>query len=348
MAELVTVIIPAYNSEKTIQDAILSALSQTWEDIEVIVVDDGSTDDTLTLCRAIAAENEKVRIIHSKEEGVSAARNRGITAANGEFITFLDADDALEPDMVAVLMDILANTGADIAGCGFASVQAGEKPKAARKPKNHAEEIGELSVFMGDEIISGAVLEKDTRIWSKLFTRKAIGRVRFREDFSIGEDFLFMMDVTAAGNEGAPLIYVRTARKLYRYLINPKGAMERPFTKTHMDQVRCWETAGEIIDEHFPLLAAGRDTKAKLASIQIIYAVLTAGKILMLPDELQALYQEEFNLLHSKLLEYRKVPGSFMKLPEDYKMRSVMLAIFPSNYRRMYRKIRAHKQKIKQ
>ncbi len=348
MSELVTVIIPAYNSEKTIQDAILSALAQTWEDIEVVVVDDGSTDDTLPLCRAIAGENEKVRIIHSQEEGVSAARNRGIAAAGGDFITFLDADDTLEPDMVSVLMDIIANTGADIAGCGFESVQAGEKQKASRKkPKTHAEEIGELSVFMGDEIISGAVLDKDTRIWSKLFTRKAIGRVRFREDFSIGEDFLFTMDAVAAGKEEQPLIYVRTDRKLYRYLINPKGAMERPFTKEHMDQVRCWETAGDIIRDHFPELSGSRDVRAKLASIQIIYAVLTAGKILMLPDEIQEQYQEELKLLHSKLLEYRRVPGSFMKLPEDYKAKSVMMAVFPSNYRRMYRKIRARRLKVK-
>ena len=95
-----SVVIPAYNMEPLVGDAIRSAQRQTWRNVEVIVVDDGSTDGTRAVAEAIAAEDPRVRVVHEENGGLSSARNAGLAVAKGEFICFLDADDMLLPDKI--------------------------------------------------------------------------------------------------------------------------------------------------------------------------------------------------------------------------------------------------------
>jgi len=105
-SNLVSVIIPAYNAEDLIRRALDSALNQTWPDLEVIIVDDGSTDRTAEIC---GSYGEKIRYIAQENKGVSSARNRGLAICTGEYVVFLDADDEIEPEMVECLMDDLAD-----------------------------------------------------------------------------------------------------------------------------------------------------------------------------------------------------------------------------------------------
>ena len=108
---LVSVVMPAYNAAPYIEEAIRSALSQSWSNLEVVVVNDGSKDDTAILARAIG--DDRVRVIDRANGGVSNARNTGVDAAHGEFIAFLDADDALHPRAIEFKMDALQRAGAD-------------------------------------------------------------------------------------------------------------------------------------------------------------------------------------------------------------------------------------------
>jgi glycosyltransferase involved in cell wall biosynthesis len=106
----VSIIIPCYNSEEFIGDAIESALGQTWEDVEVIVVDDGSSDDSL---RVISRYGDRVHCLSQQRGGAPAARNRGLMSASGEFIQFLDADDALLADSIRRRLEAFPNDGVD-------------------------------------------------------------------------------------------------------------------------------------------------------------------------------------------------------------------------------------------
>lgn len=108
---LVSVVMPAYNAAPYIEEAIRSALSQSWSNLEVLVVNDGSKDDTAIIARAIG--DDRVRVIDRANGGVSNARNTGVDAAHGEFIAFLDADDALHPRAIEFKMDALQRAGAD-------------------------------------------------------------------------------------------------------------------------------------------------------------------------------------------------------------------------------------------
>ena len=113
---LVSIIIPAYNSEKYLAEAISSALDQTWPNKELIIVDDGSTDGTLEIARKF--ESETVRVFYQDNKGASGARNKGLQEARGQFIQFLDGDDLLSPDKIALQMAALLQSQGKIAACG--------------------------------------------------------------------------------------------------------------------------------------------------------------------------------------------------------------------------------------
>ncbi|MDB5137153.1 MAG: hypothetical protein JWP37_3756 [Mucilaginibacter sp.] len=112
---LVSIIIPAYNSEKHLAETISSALDQTWPNKEIIIVDDGSTDHSLSIAKNF--ESEIVKVLYQKNKGASAARNKGLQEAKGLFIQFLDADDLLSPDKITAQVEILDQNPGKIAVC---------------------------------------------------------------------------------------------------------------------------------------------------------------------------------------------------------------------------------------
>jgi glycosyltransferase involved in cell wall biosynthesis len=112
---LVSIIIPCYNASAWLAETLESALGQTWPAIEILVINDGSRDDSLTVARTFAARG--VQVFDQPNQGASAARNHGLRLARGEYIQFLDADDLLAPDKIARQVELAARTGADFAHC---------------------------------------------------------------------------------------------------------------------------------------------------------------------------------------------------------------------------------------
>src|SRR6185312_14296624 len=102
MAELVSILIPAYNAERWIRDTMLSAIHQTWTNREIIIVDDGSTDNTLAIARTY--ESKMVKVVAQQNKGASAARNECLRYAQGDYVQWLDADDILAPDKISEQM----------------------------------------------------------------------------------------------------------------------------------------------------------------------------------------------------------------------------------------------------
>lgn len=182
---LVSIIVPAYNAERWIARAIASVLSQTYGNVEAIVVDDGSADGTADVCRNYGS---RIRYFHQGNAGVSAARNTGIASARGEVIGFLDADDELLPRMVEVLMEVLhafpeagAASGAHILDCAEGNIR---KP-AKGKVLPGSQEGGIVGDFFKTFTTHHLVLTG-----SVLVRRKVLSDVGgFRPELSLGEDF---------------------------------------------------------------------------------------------------------------------------------------------------------------
>ena len=116
---MISIIIPIYNAEKYLCQCIESVLAQTFLDWELILVNDGSKDDSLNICRRFAAKDSRITVIDKPNGGVSSARNRGLEEARGEWITFVDADDWLDADALEIYSDALQRTGADIVKTGY-------------------------------------------------------------------------------------------------------------------------------------------------------------------------------------------------------------------------------------
>ena len=116
MSSLVSVIIPVYNRQGYIEECVRSVFAQSHQNIEILLVDDGSTDQSVSICEGLAREDARVRLVESAHGGVSAARNKGLDLAQGEYVFFLDSDDVIHPRLIEALADGLSSSGAAMAG----------------------------------------------------------------------------------------------------------------------------------------------------------------------------------------------------------------------------------------
>ena len=342
---MISIIVPVHNAEKTLDAAVRSVLQQTVrarEELEVILVDDGSSDESGLRCREYVRLSEpgmRIQLISMEDEGVSEARNRGIEAAGGELLTFLDADDAMDPAMLEVLCALHQKTGAQICGCGFCKVSEEEAAFALKEADkdvlNRQTESLEtdlqpckkgIGLLTGQAIVSERILQRDTRVWSKLFEREAIGDHRFEKGMTIGEDMLFVLSLLGNGTS-----YAFVEDPLYRYTFNPKGVMERPFTPSYMDQIRCWEAAEHLILDRFPSLQADSVAMGRLRGLQIVSDVLTASKIAKLPKKEREHYRPQLEQCRRKLAGHKRA-GAASGIPTDYRVKSFLLQMSPSAF----------------
>ena len=172
---LISVILPVYNREQKLSASVNSVLSQSHKELELILVDDGSTDGTRELCRSLSEEHENVTAVRKENGGPASARNRGLSIARGSYIAFMDSDDSLEPSMYELLIGDLERTGADIAICG-----AGETSVL-----DNTHEIMEL--------LTGIRRGCGWSVWNKVYKRELISDIRFNEELRINEDLDFNM-----------------------------------------------------------------------------------------------------------------------------------------------------------
>ena len=111
---MLSIIIPIYNSEKYLRDCLASVIDQTYKDLEIILVDNNSTDNSLKICKEYAAKDNRIRLMQERKKGAAAARNLGIKAAKGDFITFADSDDYLREDAYEILLNRIKKSNCDI------------------------------------------------------------------------------------------------------------------------------------------------------------------------------------------------------------------------------------------
>lgn len=182
MNEKVSIIIPMYNSEKNVKRCLESVLRQTYENIEVICVNDGSTDKTVNEVEKVRKNDSRIVLINKKNGGVSSARNCGIENATGKFVQFLDADDALEMNATKKMVDMMNANSLDLVMCGFHGFNKSierSNPKEIVNLKELAEKF--LQLYRTSYL---------NPPWNKMYLRKNIENL-FPIDMSLGEDLVF-------------------------------------------------------------------------------------------------------------------------------------------------------------
>ena len=189
----VSIIIPAYNVKRHIEKCLASACGQTYENIQIIVVDDGSNDGTAEIARKFAERDNRILLFSKDNGGVSSARNAGLKYADGEFISFLDADDILEPDSIEVSVNAIESSGADLVSFQYSRID-----EDGNCLKNFDFIDGTFSFKNDNDRLSFIVKELlsyniGVEVWNKLFKRVIIveNNLLFDEECSVGEDYAF-------------------------------------------------------------------------------------------------------------------------------------------------------------
>ncbi len=272
---MISVIVPVYKVEKYLRECVDSILMQSYTDFELILVDDGSPDRCGEICEEYSIRDLRVRVIHQENQGLSGARNTGMEAAVGDYITFVDSDDLVSPQYLAALYKALDDTGADISVCRTLIFTDGDTPQ---EKSDHNIKINVYSGKKACEMLYDGRAEVTVNAWGKLYRTKLIGEARFPLG-RLHEDQAF-----------TPLICYRAKKVvsadavLYYYRERNESITRNPFTIKRYDDlwainkcIRFFET--EHADKI--LMAAYRKKKRLLATYSI-YAYRDGVKV---PDE---------------------------------------------------------------
>lgn len=179
MEDLITIIVPIYNVEKYIKKCIDSILCQTYKNIEIILVDDESSDNCGVICDEYAQRDNRIRVIHKKNGGQSDARNVGLKIANGKYIGFIDSDDYIKQDMIQNLYNLMKEKNADITICAYELLNENEKPKDNKS--------GEIYSFNSIDAVQELLKSKliTSHCWNKLYKKELWENI----EFPIGRKF---------------------------------------------------------------------------------------------------------------------------------------------------------------
>lgn len=224
--DLISVIVPVYKAEPYLRRCVDSILAQTYTNLEVILVDDGSPDNCGVICDEYAEKDKRVKVIHQANAGVSAARNAGLRIAKGEYISFVDADDTIDADMCEILLQIARKEDADIVECNYRrdlSVQGG---------------TGRVSTYYGlDAVVrlftaDGYPDGFNVSPYAKLIRREATCENGFLEGCSMAEDMLYVVELFCKASK-----VVKLDRRLYTYWITPHSATNQEYRINKADEV---------------------------------------------------------------------------------------------------------------
>lgn len=317
--KIVSIIIPVYQAKDTLRRCVLSCLNQKFvedNELEVILVDDGSTDGSGEICDELQDEFGRVSVVHTKNFGVSHARNLGLERATGRFVAFVDADDQVKEEFLEGLMKY--------ADEGTALLDDTESFSGAQK-------------ISGFQYIENCILNSNTHVWGKLFDRKTISEnhIMFQEGLAIGEDLLFLLDFALSQEKRHSIRCVATGD--YIYTENEAGAMKSAFKASYMDEIRCWKQAEEKLLPYRENLSSF--AFVSLAASQIMTAFLVIGKVAVLENGVDSgLAKLAVDEAAQQINHALKTHGAFAALSAGYKIKVMLFRLSPSLYLKLYGK----------
>lgn len=222
----ISIIVPVYDVELYIQQCIDSIRRQTYPELEIILVDDGSPDNCGVICDENSARDSRITVLHKENGGLSSARNCGIEAAAGKYIAFVDGDDAIHPQYIEILAGMCAQYGCDIAQCGFLAVAE----DSVKLPVNPCQF---LDLYSGREAL-GKMCQRGEAVkysvaWNKLYRRELFEDIRYPEGRIHEDEFITYRLLWKAEKIAV------TNQYLYYYLQRPTSIMGREFGIERLD-----------------------------------------------------------------------------------------------------------------
>lgn len=310
----ISVIVPVYNCDKFLDTTINSIVNQTYKNLEIILVDDGSFDSSPLICDNWAEKDRRIKVIHKSNGGASSARNAGLDCATGDYIAFVDGDDYIDHDMYEIMLGHIVQYDADAAACGM-----------VRENKNAPDEEwgsadAEIEIADNTELLrkvgqANGILPVSP--CNKLFSKKAIGDIRFDIRFKYAEDVLF--NYFAAKNI-SKMVIQNVAR--YHYVNNSDSVSHIAFDAHRFDEHRVMDI---IIND------AGDNKEIIDYCIQgdVLKSLRTVKRMMVSGNE-----TEKFNDMRNRILSYKHTIFHSSNFSKATRFKVLLIWLFPSIYKK--------------
>ncbi len=292
----ISVVVPVYNIEDFLPECLDSIIHQSYQNLEIILVNDGSTDSSLQICEDYAKKDSRIQVITQQNAGLSAARNTGIKVATGEYITFIDSDDYIDLDMINILYDQLVKNAADMSVCQFMPVDEDSNPLPLKK------HYPSFVVSGNEKCMEEFFLDTGikTCAWGKLYRTDLFEEIsypvgKYHEDVYTTYRIVALCEKIAICSE-----------EMYYYRQRANSIMHHSFSPKHLDAVYACIDRAQFVNERY--------TNLKIHSLAtIVYSANSCAKRLIglenVDEEVVAFLQEQYRkyelyflLSHSSIL----------------------------------------------
>jgi capsular polysaccharide biosynthesis protein cpsI len=305
--ELISIIVPVYKVEKYLEKCVKSILNQTYTNLEIILVNDGSPDECGRLCDELAKVDNRIKVFHKENGGLSDARNYGVERASGEYIGFVDSDDYIHESMYEKLYEAIKKSGTELSECGVTRVY-----KDMLRPHYEGEDyflILDKQEYLGEYLENRRLYGS---AWCKLIQRDLAKKIKFPTG-KIYEDAFYTLELLENVNK-----FTIISGNYYYYYIRENSITTRPFSSNDMDYIEIMDRIRDYTLSNFPKF------KEQLL-VRLTYAYLSIFNQLIVLDNYKT--KKEYKVLKDKLKDsYFKVLAN-KKAPKNLKLALVLLSI---------------------
>lgn len=317
---MISVIVPVYNVEKYLERCVKSIAAQTYNDLEILLIDDGSTDKSGKMCDDFQQTDSRIKVFHKQNGGLSDARNYGIEHSAGEFISFVDSDDYIDEKMLETLHRLITENDADLAVCSAMDVFEGKEVTQVKEIKEFNLNKVESYKYMlrGDGIPSAC---------NKLYKRQTVGDVRFPVG-KLYEDGFFTPQILKRVEKTAV-----TSKPMYYYFRRADSITTKPFRKGDLDVIEAYDKCVKQVKELCPEALPYAEFRYRNAYFNVLDKMLMRDDCKEIPE-----YKQVVKYLKKHTVQIVKDPGFG-------KMRKIAAVALKFSVP-LYKKILLTKQKI--
>ena len=262
---MISVIIPVYGVEKYLSRCLDSIINQTYRDLEIILVDDGSPDNSGKICDEYAAKDSRIKVIHKENGGLSSARNAGLDVATGEYIGFVDSDDWIEPQTYNMLFSAIEKNNSDIAICGHRMVYDNTSTSKATYSNDE---------YLSYDLLWNEIFGKlNNAAWNKLYRKNLIDDLRFPIGVIHGEDLIFNLNYLKNCKCG-----VINKTPLYNYFVRLGSITKSGFNKNKIMEITAKDMALEIVKKVCPTQLENAQKYCFRARMNVLRSLYKSGQ----------------------------------------------------------------------
>ena len=240
---LISVIVPVYNVAQYLEKSIASIQQQTYKNLEIILVDDGATDESGRLCEQIAEQDERVLVYHKENEGLSQARNDGLKQAHGDYVIFIDSDDYIHSEMIASLYQQLVKEDADVSSCGVMNVYANSESPQTENQDDYF--VCDTETFLREYLIGEKI---PGTICNKLIKKEVAAQLTFPKGL-IYEDAYYHFDLIKVAKK-----YVVNTNPYYYYFHRGDSITTKPYAEKDLAYIDIYQKFYTEVVKEYPNL----------------------------------------------------------------------------------------------